>query len=63
MRRGWVSLLAILVVSTLVLAVPVDAQSEHPVEVWPTAGWAIADPETQGMNSTSLVVVYNTIED
>ena len=62
MRQGWVSLLVILVVSTLVLAVPVNAQDDHPVEVWPTSGWAVAEPGSQGMDTTALTAVYDTIE-
>jgi CubicO group peptidase (beta-lactamase class C family) len=55
--------LVVLVVSILSLAVPSDAQSEHPVQVWPTEGWATSTPEEQGMSSTALDAVYDHVRD
>jgi CubicO group peptidase (beta-lactamase class C family) len=53
----------VLVLSVLFLAVPSDAQTEHPVQIWPTEGWAISTPEEQGMNSTTLDAVYDHVRD
>jgi CubicO group peptidase (beta-lactamase class C family) len=50
-------------VSTVFLAVPSDAQSSRPVEVWPTDGWASSAPEEQGINSTLLAAVYDHVRD
>ncbi|MHA1944326.1 MAG: serine hydrolase domain-containing protein [Candidatus Thorarchaeota archaeon] len=54
---------AILVVSTLFLAIPSDAQSTRPVQVWPTEGWATSTPEEQGMDATALAGVYDIVRD
>jgi CubicO group peptidase (beta-lactamase class C family) len=56
------SVVLVLFVSMQVLTIPIDAQSDHPVEVWPTMGWVTADPETQGMDSTALGAVYDYVE-
>ena len=52
---------AVLVFSTLVLAIPVDAQTSRPVEVWPTEGWATSSPEEQGVDSADLDAVYDHV--
>jgi CubicO group peptidase (beta-lactamase class C family) len=56
------SVVVVLFVSIQVLIIPINAQSEHPVEVWPTMAWATSDPETQGMDSTALGAVYDYVE-
>ena len=55
------AVIVILVVSTLFLAIPTDAQTDRPVEVWPTLEWATTDPEIQGMNSTHLDAIYDHV--
>lgn len=65
MKRGRVvlqSIVMVLVVSTLVLLVPVVAQTSHSVEVWPTLGWTTKSPESQGMDATALEAVYDDVE-
>jgi hypothetical protein len=54
---------AVLVVSILFLAVPSDAQTDRPVAVWPTEGWATSTPEAQGMDSAALEDVYDHVRD
>jgi len=53
--------LVVLVVSTLFLVVPSDAQTDRSVAVWPTLEWAILPPETQGMDSSALQEVYDHV--
>ncbi|MGD9396138.1 MAG: serine hydrolase, partial [Candidatus Thorarchaeota archaeon] len=53
--------LVVLVVSTLFLVVPSDAQTDRSVAVWPTLEWVIMPPETQGMNSSALQDVYDHV--
>ncbi|OLS27624.1 MAG: 6-aminohexanoate-dimer hydrolase [Candidatus Thorarchaeota archaeon AB_25] len=56
-------LVVVLVVSMLVLAIPTDAQTDRPVAVWPTEGWATSTPEAQGMDSAALEDVYDHVRD
>jgi len=62
-RGGPKIVVAILVVSTLFLAIPSDAQTDRPVLVWPTEGWATSTPEAQGMDSVALEEVYDYVRD
>ena len=55
------AIITILVVSTLILAVPIEAQSDRTVAIWPTLEWATLSPGTQGMNSTALEEVYDNV--
>jgi len=57
------SVITILVVSSLVLVVPIEAQSDRTVAIWPTLEWATLSPGTQGMNSTALEEVYDNVRD
>ena len=55
--------IVVLVAFTLFLAVPSDAQTDRPVEVWPTEDWATSTPEVQGMDSAALEEVYDHVRD
>ena len=60
--RGSVVLVILaIIVTTLFLGVPSDAQVDEPVQIWPTEGWATSTPEIQGMNSTVLGEVYDHV--
>jgi CubicO group peptidase (beta-lactamase class C family) len=58
----WTAIFIILVFSTLLLATPSDAQVDRAVTVWPTEEWATSTPEEQGMDTNSLDVVYNHVQ-
>ncbi|MHA1965099.1 MAG: serine hydrolase domain-containing protein [Candidatus Thorarchaeota archaeon] len=58
-----IAIVVILVISTLFLVIPSDAQTDRPVEVWPTETWATSTPEEQGMDSETLEFVYDHVRD
>ncbi len=42
-------------------ATPTNGQTDRPVAVWPTEGWALSAPEDQGMDSSVLEEVYTHV--
>ena len=62
-RGGAILVMAIILVSAVFLTNPATAQTEIPVAVWPTEGWATSTPEEQGMNSSLLGNVYDHVRD
>ncbi len=60
--RGILQAVFIIVVfSMLFLPVPIHAQSNRPVLIWPTNGWTTSTPEYQGMDSVALEEVYTYV--
>ncbi|MBY8997520.1 MAG: serine hydrolase, partial [Candidatus Thorarchaeota archaeon] len=62
-RGRAILVMAIILVSAVFLTNPATAQTEIPVAVWPTDGWATSTPEEQGMNSSDLEDVYDHVRD
>lgn len=60
-RRVVTLAVTLILVSTVILALPFDVQADIPVDVWPTDGWATSTPEAQGMDSTALSDVYTHV--
>lgn len=61
--RGIITLAVMIILVSTGVALPIDAQSARPVEVWPTQDWATTPPEEQGMDATALEGIYDYARD
>ena len=61
LRRVVIFLVVMCLISSAFVIQPSIAKINRPVEVWPTNGWAINTPESQGMNSTHLSEIYSRV--
>ncbi len=55
------TVLVILILSMFLHVMTANAQTDRPVAVWPTEGWAVSTPEEQGMDSAALEEVYTHV--
>ena len=63
LRGVFAILLTVFLICTGFAIQPATAQTDRPVEIWPTDGWATSTPEGQGMNSTVLADIYTQVRD
>ena len=56
-------LLTVVLISSWFVIQPAAAQTDRPVEIWPTDGWATSTPEGQGMSSALLDDIYTDVRD
>ncbi|MFW9768310.1 MAG: serine hydrolase domain-containing protein [Candidatus Thorarchaeota archaeon] len=61
-RRTLTLVIMIVLLSTGFIGLS-EAQSDRPVQVWPTNDWATSTPEEQGMDSAVLAGIYDTVRD
>jgi CubicO group peptidase (beta-lactamase class C family) len=61
--RGVATFVVMIIIVSIGFALPADAQSTRPVQVWPTEGWVTSTPEDQGMDSTALAGIYDHVRD
>ncbi|MFW9793535.1 MAG: serine hydrolase domain-containing protein [Candidatus Thorarchaeota archaeon] len=61
--RGVLTLVIMLVLLSTGFVGISEAQSDRPVQIWPTNDWATSTPEEQGIDSTALAGIYDAVRD
>ena len=63
LRGVFAILLTVVLISSWFVIQSAAAQTNRPVEIWPTDGWATSTPEGQGMNSTLLDDIFTDVRE